>query len=199
MAIFGQLIETLPKPVRILDVGGTNGFWEMRGWTQRDDVEITTVNLRAEEQLHANITPQAGDATNLAEYADGEFDIVFSNSVIEHLFTLENQTKMANEVRRVGRAYWVQTPNFWFPIEPHFHVPGWQWLPVAMRVAMLRRFRCGWRGPCHDAIQARTLVEEVRLMSKTELQRLFPDGTLYAERFAGMVKSWVVYDGFDEK
>ena len=69
------------------------------------------------------------DATNLHEFGDASFDIAFSNSVIEHLSTFENQARMAAEVRRVARAYWVQTPNFWFPIEPHFLVPAWHWLP----------------------------------------------------------------------
>ena len=146
MALLEQFMAPLPRPVRILDVGGTNAFWEMRGWAGRDDVQIVTVNLKAEERRHSNIEPRAGDAIDLGEYADNSFDLVFSNSVIEHLFTYENQVAMAREVRRVARAYWVQTPNYWFPIEPHFHVPGWQWMPTGIRIELLRRRRCGWRG-----------------------------------------------------
>jgi hypothetical protein len=99
---------------------------------------------------------------------------------------------MASEIQRVGKAYWVQTPNFWFPMEPHFHVPAWQWLPVSVRVAMLRRWRCGWRGPCSDAAQARELVLELRLMRHRELKTLFPGGVLIPEKFWGLVKSWTV-------
>lgn len=192
---FQALVAELPRPVRILDVGGTNEFWESRGWADRDDYQITTLNVFAEEKRHANVNPVAGDATNLVEYADKSFDVVFSNSVIEHLFTLENQRRMAREVQRVGKAYWVQTPNFWFPMEPHFHVPGWQWMPVPARVAMLRRRRCGWRGPCSDPKRAHALVTEVRLLRRGEMKRLFPGAEIMAEWFGGIVKSWTAVGG----
>src|SRR6266404_748344 len=142
---FEALVATLPRPLRILDVGGTNQFWENRGWADRTDVQIFSLNLEAEEQQHENIIPLAGDATNLAQFADGSFEVAFSNSVIEHLFSFEQQRRMASEIQRVSKSYWVQTPNFWFPMEPHFHVPGWQWMPLSLRIAMIRRWRCGWR------------------------------------------------------
>lgn len=193
---FEALVAPLPRPLRILDVGGENAFWENRGWAGRTDVQIFSLNLVPEEQRYDNIKPIAGDATNLAQFGDGSFDVAFSNSVIEHLFTYENQRRMASEIQRVGRAFWVQTPNFWFPIEPHFHVPGWQWMPLRARIAMLRRWRCGWRGPCPDPVKARELVEELRLLRPGELQEMFPAATLIPERFCGLVKSWVVVGGF---
>jgi hypothetical protein len=196
--LFEAFVSRLPRPLTILDVGGTNAFWEQRGWAGRDDVRIVTANLQAEPQRFDNIKPVMGDATNLAAFADRSFDVVFSNSVIEHLFNFENQRKMASEVQRVGKAYWVQTPNFWFPMEPHFHVPAWQWLPVSLRVALIRRRRCGWRGPCPDPAQARALVSELRLMRRRELRRLFPGGKVVAERFFGLVKSWTIVGGFPE-
>lgn len=194
---FESLITRLPRPIRILDVGGTNAFWENRGWQQRSDVEILTLNLTAEQQLHSNIKPIVGDATNLVEFENHSIDVVFSNSVIEHLFTLEQQSRMASEVQRVAKAFWVQTPNFWFPMEPHFHVPGWQWLPISARVSLIQHRRCGWRGPCPDAEKARSLVEEVRLLSSSELKVLFPAAKLIPERFFGFVKSWIAVGGFD--
>jgi hypothetical protein len=194
---FETLTKNLPRPFRVLDVGGTNAFWENRGWHERNDVEILTLNLTAEEQRHKNIKPIAGDATNLAEFPDRSIDVIFSNSVIEHLFTFENQRRMASEIQRVGKAYWVQTPNFWFPIEPHFHFIGWQWLPVRTRTSILQRRACGWRGPCPDPVGARRLVEEVRLLTRSELLTIFPSATLIAERFAGFVKSWTAVSGFN--
>lgn len=193
---FEALAAGLPRPIRILDVGGTTAFWENRGYTQRRDVEIVTLNLIREEQRYDNIKPEFGDATDLAGFDDQSFDIAFSNSVIEHLCTFENQRRMAAAVRRVGKAFWVQTPNFWFPMEPHFHVPGWQWLPIGVRTAILRHQRCGWRGPCPDAITARQAVEEIRLLTRRELMEIFPRTTIIAERFFGLVKSWVVISGF---
>lgn len=194
--LFERLAAPLPRPLRVLDVGGTDDMWEHVGWAGRDDVEITMVNLEPGERRHANIEPVAGDATDLGEVDDDEFDIAFSNSVIEHLFTAEAQAAMAREMHRVGRAMWLQTPNFWFPVEPHFHVVGWQWLPERARVELLRRRACGWRSRTPDPDQARELVREVRLMRRSELARLFPDASIVPERFAGAVKSWIVHQGF---
>jgi hypothetical protein len=195
---FEALVAPLPRPLRILDVGGENEFWENRGWAGRTDIQIFSLNLAPEEQRHENIKTIAGDATNLSQFGDGSFDVAFSNSVIEHLFTYENQRRMASEIQRVGRAFWVQTPNFWFPIEPHFHIPGWQWMPLGARIAMIRRWRCGWRGPCPDPVKARALVEELRLLTGGELKEMFPAATLIPERFCGLVKSWVVAGGFPD-
>lgn len=192
---FERLVSPLPRPLRILDVGGTNEFWENRGWAGRADVQIFSINLDAEPQIHENIHPLTGDATDLSKFADKSFDVVFSNSVIEHLFTLDNQRKMAAEVQRVSKAFWVQTPNFWFPVEPHFHVPGWQWLPLGLRVSMIRRWRCGWRGPYPERELANRYVQEIRLLSRRELQAMFPGSLVAPERIGPFVKSWIVIGG----
>jgi hypothetical protein len=194
---FERILEDFPdRPVRVLDIGGTNSFWEQRGWAGRDNVHVVLVNLEAEPRVHENIEPRAGDATNLRELPDGCFDVVFSNSVIEHLETFERQAAMAAEVRRLAPSYWVQTPNFWFPMEPHFLTPAWHWLPVDLRVALLRRRRFGWRGPCPEPDEAQALVREIRLMRSRELRRLFPDATLEAERIGPFVKSFVAVRAF---
>ena len=138
----------------------------------------------------------AGDATAMPQYGDGEFDVVYSNSVIEHLFTADNQAAMAREVRRVGRAYWVQTPNHWFPVEPHFHAVGWQYLPRPLRVRI-----CCWRGTARRTTiksreHAESLVNEVRLLGGREMRRLFPDGRVLREPLGGLTKSWVAVGGF---
>jgi hypothetical protein len=193
---FELLAASMPLPLRILDVGGTNDFWEKRGWVGRRDVQIFSLNLVPEKQLHENVKPLTGNATDLSQFGDASFDIAFSNSVIEHLFTFESQRRMATEIQRVGKAFWVQTPNFWFPMEPHFQVPGWQWMPLDLRIAIIQRWRCGWRGPCADRTAARKLVEEVRLLTRNTLTTLFPGAALIPERFCGLVKSWTVVGGF---
>jgi hypothetical protein len=196
---FESLVEMLPHPVRMLDVGGTTTFWEQRGWAKRSDVEITLLNTFSQDNTSFNIRSLVGDATDLSEFESASFDVVFSNSVIEHLFTFRNQEKMAKEITRVAKAFWVQTPNFWFPVEPHFLMPGWHWMPRSVRVAMLRRWRCGWLGPCRDAAKAREIVSEVRLMTARELKEMFPGAKLVPEIFAGLVKSWVAISGFSDK
>jgi methyltransferase family protein len=194
--LFDRLVADLPRPLRIIDIGGTTKFWEQRGWAGRDDVSITLVNLEPEPRSYDNVRPTQGDATDLADHADGSYDVAFSNSVIEHLYTLEAQTRMANEVRRVATAYWVQTPNFWFPVEPHFLVPAWHWLPEDARVAILRRRGVGWAGRCPDPEFARSIVQQHRLMRRRELARLFPGAVIVGERVGGLVKSWTALGGF---
>jgi len=195
-AMFERLVDSLPRPLRIIDLGGSNEFWEQRGWAEREGVEVTTVNLEAEERRHETIIPIQGDVTAMPDFADKSFDVAFSNSVIEHLFNLDQQKAMAREVTRLAPAYWIQTPNYWFPVEPHFHMLGWQWMPESWRVAIVRRRRCGWRGPCPDPEKAKAYVREIRLMTGREVRALFPQGKVWAERFGGLVKSWVAYNGF---
>lgn len=193
--LFDQLVGGLPRPLRILDIGGTAKYWQQRGWAGHEDITITLVNLEAEAQRYDNIIPTAGNATDLREHANGSFDVAYSNSVIEHLTDLESQARMAREVQRVAAAYWVQTPNFWFPIEPHFLVPAWHWLSEDARVAILRRRGVGWAGRCEDPEFARRIVREHRLMRRSELQALFPDAQLVGERVGGLVKSWTAVGG----
>lgn len=193
---FARAVAELSReqPVRILDVGGTVGFWERRGWAGRDDVEITLLNLHAQESGYENIEVVVGDATALP-WDDDSFDIAFSNSVIEHLFTHGNQERMAAEMARVAPAYWVQTPNFWFPVEPHYLVPGWQWLPEGTRASILQRRGVGWAGRTPDRDAALHVIRETRLLRRGELAGLFPGAKIVPERIGGLVKSWTAVHG----
>lgn len=196
LQIFLDLLERVPKPCRILDVGGEPEYWEKLGFDV-PQVEILCVNLHPKPSQVPFIQTGFGDATNLSEYGDQSFDIVYSNSVIEHLFTLENQAKMAREVARVGQRYWVQTPNRYFPIEPHFLFPMWQFLPMGLRMHLLKKRRVGFLGPCADDASAYETAAEIRLMSRGEFHGLFPGSTLLVERWKGLAKSFVVHKGFD--
>ncbi|MEQ9616980.1 MAG: class I SAM-dependent methyltransferase [Phycisphaerales bacterium] len=191
-----MLDATFEKPVSIIDFGGTVDFWRKAGWLGKPGVSITAVNLQGEPGRVENVEVVIGDATNLADIPDASFDVAFSNSVIEHLYTLDAQRRMASEMRRVAKAHWVQTPNFAFPMEPHFHVLGWQWLPRDVRVRLLRARRCGWRGPCPDLESARLAVDEVRLMTRREFRAAFPESHLWNESWMGLTKSFVAYGGF---
>lgn len=193
---FNASLAGLQKPLHVVDLGGTVKFWEFAGWAGDAQMEITIVNLRRQPSQHPNIRFVEGDVTDVSQFANNSFDLVFSNSVIEHLYTLENQRTMAAEVQRLAPRYWIQTPNYWFPVEPHFRFIGWQWLPQRTRVAMLRRRRFGWRARTPDAERARALVEEVRLLTRRELKDLFPGARIEAERLLGLVKSWTVVKGF---
>ena len=104
----------MQKPISILDVGGKINFWENRGLAGNNDYKITVLNIEKEKSNYSNINCLIGDATNLNQFKNKSFDIVHSNSVIEHLYNFENQKKMASEIMRVGQKYIVQTPNKYF-------------------------------------------------------------------------------------
>ncbi|MCH7572844.1 MAG: methyltransferase domain-containing protein, partial [Planctomycetes bacterium] len=83
--IFERLAAALPRPLRIIDIGGTPIFWELQGWHERHDVRITLVNHIPQISLHPNIETRQGNAIDLSEFDDNSFDIAFCNSVIEHV------------------------------------------------------------------------------------------------------------------
>jgi hypothetical protein len=102
---------------------------------------------------------------------------------------------MAGEIRRVGRAYYVQTPNRYFPIEPHFLLPFFQYYPRSLRVYLARNYQPGW----YRSRQVEAAIEDaesIRLLTKKELQEIFPDGIIWQERLGLLTKSFVVYQGF---
>lgn len=192
---FLDMLNKLDKnqPVKILDIGGTQLFWEKMNFLHNKNIHITLLNLTQYETKNPNFTSVIGDACNLSQYSDKEFDIVFSNSVIEHLFTLENQKKMADEARRVGRYYFIQTPNYYFPIEPHWLFPFFQFLPQQTRIYLTSNFSLGSFPKAPSKEQAARWVKEVRLLTGKEMKQLFPEGKVYKENFLGMTKSITLY------
>src|SRR5690606_23048953 len=117
------------EQISILDLGGTEEYWSDKSLIKEENITITLVNLSAHPVSLPHLKSVTGNATNLSEFADQSFDLVYSNSVIEHLYTFENQKKMALEIQRVGKRYFVQTPNKYFFIEPHYALPLFQFMP----------------------------------------------------------------------
>lgn len=190
---FLEQIRSLPRPLHILDIGGTQAYWEQMGLND-PEIHITLLNLYQEPISNTQqFSSIIGDARNLSDFKDQSIDLVFSNSVIEHLFTQENQAAMASEISRVGRAYFIQTPNYYFPIEPHWVFPFFQFFPFSFRVWLTRHFSLGHIGRIPDLRKAQLQVEEVKLLTPKQFQQLFPNALLYEERIFGIVKSMVMY------
>ncbi len=116
------------------------------------------------------------DATRRLPFADGAFDLAYSNSVVEHL-PPERREAFAAELRRIARGWWVQTPAYSFPIEPHALLPAAHWLPVALR---RRYWRLGVAGEWED----------ISLLRRGELAALFGEPVV-AERVGPPAKSWI--------
>jgi SAM-dependent methyltransferase len=195
-ALFRSLLERLEPPIRVLDVGGTPTFWQLRGADLPGNPSVVVLNLEAQAGGDGRVTTVVGNGLDMAELPDGSFDVVFSNAVIEHVETLENQRRMAAEIRRVGRRYFVQTPNRNFPLEPHFLVPGFQFLPIRLRAELLRRMPLGWYARTADKAEAEAKVRMIRLMTEREFRSVFPGATIYREKVLGLTKSFIAYEGW---
>lgn len=195
-ALFAELVSQLSRPLTILDVGGSQAYWNRIGWGDDPDVRIVLLNLRAPQVTSRFITGVAGDATAMHQFQDDAFDVVFSNSVIEHVGDFEMQRRMASEVQRVGRRYFVQTPNYYFPLEPHFVFPCFHWLPVSTRAYLLTKRNLGFVKRKEDFESAVRTVQSVRLLTRSEMLQLFPGAHVFNERLLGLTKSLTVYRGF---
>ncbi|SEG25056.1 class I SAM-dependent methyltransferase [Algoriphagus boritolerans] len=181
------------KPISILDVGGTDYFWKKSQIPNIPGVRITLLNLHLEKTTHPHISSMIGDATEMNSFEDKKFDLVFSNSVIEHLYTFENQRKMAAEVQRVGRKYFVQTPNKYFPVEAHYALPFAQYLPKKLLFFLLTNTKLS-RLTRWESRAAQQYLDEIRLLNEKEMKSLFPKSKLLKEKVLGMTKSLTAHN-----
>jgi hypothetical protein len=190
-ALFRTLLEAPPMAASVLDIGGTVEFWQAMG-DMPAGLTVTLLNQNAQSRsLPQGFRAVTGDARALTDFASGSFDVVFSNSVIEHVGGFADQRRMADEVRRVGKRYFVQTPNRWFPIEPHFLLPYFQFYPQPVQVALTQRFALGWYQRIPERERAARHVAQHRLLTARELRSLFPDARIHRERIAGLTKSLI--------
>lgn len=148
---------------------------------------MITPNLTA-----SNLAGVAGDARDMRIFHDNEFDVVLSNSVIEHVGSLEDQQKMAREIMRVGKAFFIQSPNRFFWLEPHFLVLFFQFMPLALKTFLLRSFNLGWIKRVRDTKQAKKIVNSIRLMTRKELESIFSGAVIHKKKVLGLIKSFIV-------
>jgi 2-polyprenyl-3-methyl-5-hydroxy-6-metoxy-1,4-benzoquinol methylase len=180
--------------IKILDVGGTHDFWEVfspEGW----EMDLTVLNLTKPNHAsdQQNIRYVAGNAICMPEFRDKEFDVVFSNSVIEHVGTLRHQQMMANEVKRVGEFCFIQTPSKWFPIETHFsNIPYFQFLPKSIQFFTFQRKILAVY-PSATKEEILFYLDSVRLLTHDELRMLFPECTIIKEKVWPFTKSYFVF------
>ena len=174
----------------ILDVGGYPWFW----LDVKCEPRITLLNPHVVSGLAERFTDRfefvVGDGCALP-YPDKSFDIVFSNSVIEHLGSFDRQRAFASEARRVGRSVWIQTPAREFLIEPHLLAPFIHWLPPAVQRKLLRHFTIWGLITKPSESDVASFIKEVRLMTRSEMERLFPGCLIQREKFLWFTKSYI--------
>lgn len=191
--VFLDFISDMPRPIRILDAGGTQEYWETVGFADAPGVSFVLINIHKEVSRRKNFICLSGDATDLSRFENQSFDVVFSNSVIEHVGGHEAQKKFAQEVCRVGKRYFIQTPNRYFLVEPHFVFPFFQFLPQWVRVWIVTHFAIGNYPKFIDRDKAREEIESIELLGEHRLQSLFPESVLWKEKLFFLTKSLTVY------
>ena len=168
----------------VLDLGGTPDIWS---YPCIPALNVTILNLPGHIKKTAasrhNLRYIEGDGCNVEGVGDQSFDFVFSNSVIEHVGGPERRRAFANEIRRIGRAYWVQTPSIWFPIEAHNGMPFWWAYPQSVRQALIER----WRKNLPEWTE---MVEGTTVVKRSELESLFPEARIIVERVLDIPKSY---------
>lgn len=176
--------------MKVLDLGGTMHWWARAPVVPQ---HVTIVNLEVDKGSEEPwLTYIVGDACRADSLLAGQsFDLVFSNSLIEHVGGHTARSALARVIRSLAPRYFVQTPYRYFPVEPHWLFPGMQFLPVPARGFIAPRWPLGHtRG--WDPQQAFNEVLATELIGAAEMRTYFPDGQFLWERFLGLPKSMVV-------
>lgn len=181
----------------VLDLGGTVESW-LRAPVRPKDV--TVLNLfEPGESTESWLLPVTGDACRAqqalaAEGAPLSYDVVFSNSLLEHVGGHAQRAALAREVHALAPRFWIQTPYRYFPLEPHWLFPGLQFLPMAARSSLAARWPLAHSRPA-SAQAAMSEVQWTELIGVAELRAYFPAARIHHERVAGLTKSLVAVGG----
>lgn len=193
-AFFSEFCSKLEKPVNILDLGGSDYHWRNSRFRDNKNFQITIVNTELQNIKDiSNMSFIKKDVRDLDYFDDIEFDLVYSNSLFEHINNFEEQKKLAGEIQRIGKHYFIQTPNYYFPLEPHFLFPFFQFMPESIRTKLLMKYDLGWFKKQVDESKARELAVSVRLLRKSELKKMFPGGKIFTEKYLLLNKSFIIY------
>ena len=192
---FSIFLERFPelREMRVLDLGGTPSYW--LGCPVRPsslvvlNLQPSELELGAEAGLNG-IELIEGDACDPpAVLRRHDFDLVVSNSVIEHVGGHARRLQFAANVTSIAPHHWIQTPYRYFPVEPHWVFPGMQLLPTQVQASVAQRWPLA---PAHPkGAAAVSDVLWVELLTKTHMRHYFPESEILLERFWGLTKSLI--------
>ena len=175
----------ITSSTRVLDVGGMPYFWQLARELQLPAPRVTIANLLPSP----GGMPWVQADGRVLPFADDSFDVVFCNSVIEHVGGPEHQRALAREITRVAPRYFVQTPSRRFPVEQHLVTFGLHWLPKQQQKRWMRPLSlAGTEGRLPQDVLERFL-DDLNLLNRAELAALFPDAEIRVERWLGLEKS----------
>jgi SAM-dependent methyltransferase len=188
-----KLVEMYPnlREMSVLDVGGRPIIWELLA--QECDIrpeKLVLLNTESEEESFDSYERVIGDGRHLP-YADNAFDLVFSNSVIEHVGNETDKIAFAQECLRVGKNIYIQTPNRWFPIETHLVTLFIHWFPQEW-FSKLSFLSIRFLFLLSNRQQFQDIVSGIQLVDKQQLKTFFPKRNIITERFFGIAKSFIV-------
>ncbi len=187
---FEALLRAFPDlaDMSVVDLGGRPSMWQQLPVRPR---RVVCVNFEAHESPGDWLLTVQGDACDFPAIERlGPFDLAFSNSTIEHVGGHARRVEFANAIRSLASRYWVQTPNRYFPVEPHAVFPAFQFLPIRLRASVARRWPLSPLGNDGDLIDE---ILSIELLSATDLRFYFPEARIWRERVAGLTKSLSAY------
>lgn len=190
---FLKWLGNIDTPIRVLDCGGTVEFWQMNGAQLGSKVNVTIVNIFECKDVPTAFEWHVGDVRDLTKFRDREFDVVFSNAVINLMPSWQDQCRMSQEVKRVGKRFFVQSPNRYFPLDWRTLVPFFHFLSPQIQAWCFMHFRVGVYPRVRDPKQAHLLATRVRDLSAAQMRELFPECEIFRERFLGFTKSLSAY------
>lgn len=170
----------------ILDLGGGSTGFLTTLYSNKSRFLLLDIDFAAAaalKRVYSDGLAVVADAQHLP-FRDKAIDVIFSNSVIEHI---PDQQAFAREIQRVGKAYFVQTPNKGFPMDSHYLIPFFQFLPIALQRFVYERIGGGWWR------KQQRIYEPIHYLSECRLRQLFPDSEIAHERFLLMDKSFYCY------
>lgn len=180
-----ELFMKLLRPTEqdlVLDCGGGDSSYleALYPWPER----IVVLDIALANQRPIASMPVCANALHLP-FHDHAFDIVWSNAVIEHVGDFARQQQFAREVGRVGRSYFVTTPWKGFPIELHYKLPLYQFVPKALQRWLSQRYAIGW--------YAKGQWENIHLLWQRQLQRLFPEAQVLKHHVTPWPETLIAY------
>jgi hypothetical protein len=172
----------------VVDLGGTASAWRL---APARPARLVLLNLEAPGDL-VGAEAVIGDACDPPDSVRRErFDLAFSNSVIEHVGGHSRRRAFASVVRSLADHYWVQTPYRYFPLEPHYVGPLFQFVPLAARGRLVARWPIGSLATIKDPTVCLEHAQQTELLSRTEVKGYFPDAAVLSERVLGATKSLI--------
>jgi hypothetical protein len=181
---------------KICDLGGSRHFWEELN-LDIPPGHITVYNISDVES--SNIVSGAEDNIRIVIYdgkhipvEDGAFDLLVCNSVMEHV-PLKQRARLAEDMHRVAKRLFCQTPAYEFPLEPHFVFPFIHWLPrwFGFHLAKITPWRLLSRP---SATTLHSYWWDTQLLTEREVRALFPNSKILTERVLGLAKSYYIVE-----